>query len=185
MASSTEAILAQIDAALEWHEQGRRPSKYEDLSDRGETLTSEMITRLAATIDRLSPPGSQYRDNAKAALKSYGPINSYNIPIWAERSVRSEPTTQPVTSEESNNWFRPVCSPTSWRMSGCSGWTKSAGVSQGWRLSRPRGGSEKRRLLHGPCQPSRRTSLGRSSCEYERYLIDRDAGLLHYWRRSG
>src|SRR2546426_2658101 len=83
MATPSDAILAQIDAALGSYEQGRRSSLYEDLSDRGDTYTSEMITRLAATIDQLSPPDSQYRENAKAALKQYGPNNSYIIPILA------------------------------------------------------------------------------------------------------
>lgn len=83
MATSTEEIVAQIDAALGSYAEGRRSSKYEDLSDRGDTYASEMITRLAATIDRLSPPNSQYRDNAKAALKMYGPNNAFIIPILA------------------------------------------------------------------------------------------------------
>ena len=115
MATPSDAILAQIDAALGSYEQGRRSSLYEDLSDRGDTYTSEMITRLAATIDQLSPPDSQYRENAKAALKQYGPNNSYIIPILAGASKRSERTTPPATCGASNNWFRLTSSPTSWR----------------------------------------------------------------------
>jgi hypothetical protein len=83
MATSTELILSQIDAVLSSYNQGRQSSQYEDLSDLGETYASEMITRLAATIDRLSPPASQYRENAKSALKQYGSNNAYNIPILA------------------------------------------------------------------------------------------------------
>ncbi len=92
MATSTDAILAQIDAALTAYDQGRRSSQYEGLSDRGDTYNSEIITRLAATIDRLSPPRSQYRENAKAALKRYGPRNACNIPILAGvlKALRSD-----------------------------------------------------------------------------------------------
>lgn len=83
MATSTEEILAQIDAALGFYELGRQISEHVDPSVRDKTYASEMITRLAAAIGRLSPPDSQYRDNAQAALKTYGPNNAYIIPILA------------------------------------------------------------------------------------------------------
>lgn len=83
MTPSEAAILAQIDAALAYFEQERSTSRYEDLSDRGDTFTSEMITRLAATVDRLAPPNSQYRETVKSSLKKYGPANAYVVPILA------------------------------------------------------------------------------------------------------
>lgn len=83
MASTAALILAQIDSVLAVYESGKRTSEYEDLSDHGDTYTSELITRLAATIDRLSPPGSQYRVSADTALREYGVGNAYNIPILA------------------------------------------------------------------------------------------------------
>ncbi len=62
------------------------------MSDLGEATASEMITRLSATIDRLSPPNSQYRENARATLKTYGVSNSYNVPILAGalRALRAD-----------------------------------------------------------------------------------------------
>jgi hypothetical protein len=81
MATSTDAILAQIDAALSSSQQGRPSSRHGD--SELQAYTSEIITRLAAAIDRLSPPNSQYRENAKSALKQYGPNNAYSIPILA------------------------------------------------------------------------------------------------------
>lgn len=83
MASTAALILAQIDSVLAVYESAKRTSEYEDLADHGDTYTSELITRLAATIDRLSPPGSQYRESADTALREYGVGNAYNIPILA------------------------------------------------------------------------------------------------------
>jgi len=81
MALLTETILAQIDAVFKDHDEARRRSKYDDLSDLGNAATSEMITRVAATIDRLAPPNSQYRENAKASLKHLGADHAANIPV--------------------------------------------------------------------------------------------------------
>jgi len=83
LARSTAAVLAQIDAALAFFEQGRSTSQYDDLSDLDGALASEMITRLSATVDRLAPPNSQYRDAVNNALKTYGPGNTYAILILA------------------------------------------------------------------------------------------------------
>ena len=92
MAILKETVLAQIDAALTAHGEARRRSQYDDLSDLGDAATSEMITRLGATIDRLAPTNSQYRENAKASLKSLGADHAGNIPVLAGilRALRTD-----------------------------------------------------------------------------------------------
>ena len=92
MAILTEAVLAQIDGLIQVHDDARRRSQYNDLSDLGEAATSEIITRLAAVIERLAPPNSPYRDNAKASLKNLGADHAANIPVLAGilRALRAD-----------------------------------------------------------------------------------------------
>ncbi len=61
--ASKQDILKQIDAALDLWAKHRATSKYDDLSDLGDrSLYTEVNTTLAATIDRLAPPNSPYRN---------------------------------------------------------------------------------------------------------------------------
>jgi len=87
-----ESIIGQIDAALEAYSNAKRRARYDDISDAGEMITSELIVRLSATIDRLSPAKSQYRANAFEALKKYGPDNTCNIPllVGALKALRAD-----------------------------------------------------------------------------------------------
>jgi hypothetical protein len=92
MATSKEAVLAQIDVALAEHDQARHKSQYDDLSDLGDAKMSEILAKLPATVDRLAPPNSQYRENAKAVLKRYGADNAVGIPALAGtlRALRAD-----------------------------------------------------------------------------------------------
>ncbi len=74
-------ILKQIDAQLELWQTARRRSQYDDLSDLSDAETNVVLTRLAATVDRLAPEGSRYKKNAHAALAKYGEDNCYNVQI--------------------------------------------------------------------------------------------------------
>ena len=57
-------ILKQIDAALEFWATHRARSKHDDLSDLSDrSLYTEVNTVLAATLDRLAPPHSPYRES--------------------------------------------------------------------------------------------------------------------------
>jgi hypothetical protein len=76
-----DEILKQIAAQLDVWRAERARSKYDDLSDLGESETNLILTRLAATIDRLAPEGSRYKKNAHAVLQKYGESNAYNIPL--------------------------------------------------------------------------------------------------------
>ncbi len=58
---SVNDILKQIDGQLDVWRAARGRSRYDDLSDLGDAETSIVITRLAATIDRLAPEGSRYK----------------------------------------------------------------------------------------------------------------------------
>jgi hypothetical protein len=61
--ASTQEVLRQIDAALELWATHRAKSKYEDLSDlKDRSLFTEVNTILAATLGRLAPVNSPYRD---------------------------------------------------------------------------------------------------------------------------
>lgn len=76
-------ILKQIDGQLDVWRAARGRSRYDDLSDLGDAETSIVITRLAATIDRLAPEGSRYKKNAHAALTKFGETNCYNVQLLA------------------------------------------------------------------------------------------------------
>ena len=61
--TAKQEILKQIDSALALWGEHRAKSKYEDLSDLPDrALLTEVSTVLAATIDRVAPPKSPYRE---------------------------------------------------------------------------------------------------------------------------
>ena len=60
---STQEILKQIDAALELWSTHRAKAEHSDLSDLGQALHVEVDTILAATLDRLAPATSPYRES--------------------------------------------------------------------------------------------------------------------------
>jgi len=76
-----KAVLNQIDSVLDRWNKARSRSEYDDCSDLSEMETTELLTLIAATIDRLAPPGSRYQENAHAVLKKYGEVNVYNLQI--------------------------------------------------------------------------------------------------------
>ena len=78
MTINQKAILHQIDTALKRWANARSRSQYDDCSDLGIEVP-EIVTILAATIERLAPPGSRYTENARAALKKYGENEAYNL----------------------------------------------------------------------------------------------------------
>jgi hypothetical protein len=57
-----QEIIKQIDRALAIHDQHRARSQYDDLSDLGEGIHAEVSAIVTATIDRLAPAGSVYRN---------------------------------------------------------------------------------------------------------------------------
>jgi hypothetical protein len=64
-----DEILKQIDTSINLYKEARPRAQYDDLSGLGDTETTSILTRLAATIDRLAPDGSRYKQNAHAAFK--------------------------------------------------------------------------------------------------------------------
>ena len=61
--TAQQEILKQIDSALALWAEYRAKSKYEDLSDLPDrAVLTEVSTVLAATIDRVAPPKSPYRE---------------------------------------------------------------------------------------------------------------------------
>lgn len=65
---SLQTVLNQIDVALERYNNLRSRSKYDDYSDQPGNEINEVLTILAATIDRLAPLGSRYLINAHETL---------------------------------------------------------------------------------------------------------------------
>ena len=64
-----QEILKQIDAALELWSTHRAKSKYDDLSDLDNGLIfSEVNIILAATLDRLAPANSPYRESMSQTM---------------------------------------------------------------------------------------------------------------------
>ena len=69
--ASTQEILKQIDVALELWSTHRAKSKYDDLSDLPDRpLSTEVDTILAATLDRLAPANSPYRESISHLMLS-------------------------------------------------------------------------------------------------------------------
>jgi hypothetical protein len=67
MSLDRKAVLSQLDAALEeWQNIG------EGLYDVPEFQHSRIINRLIATIERLTPSGNPYRQNARKIVESLG-----------------------------------------------------------------------------------------------------------------
>jgi hypothetical protein len=73
------ALIDQIDQALKTHAERRALAQYDDFSDLKREVKSEVITLLAATIERTAPVGSVYWLQADAAYKQYGRDNGYII----------------------------------------------------------------------------------------------------------
>ena len=92
MTQGTEEVLKQIDTVLRFQSEYRQHSRHEDLSDLPDMVTSEVIARLAATVDRLAPDGSIYKQNAQKALHQYGVSNAFNIPLLSGilRALRAD-----------------------------------------------------------------------------------------------
>lgn len=80
MTINQKAILRQIDTVLEKWMEARSRSKYEDCSDLGIEVP-ELITILAAAIERLAPPRSRYAEHARAALKKSGENEAHNLTV--------------------------------------------------------------------------------------------------------
>lgn len=77
----SKGLIEQIGQALNAHADYRRSAKYDDLSDLKREVKNEVITLLAATIERCSPVGSVYRLQAEAAYKQYGRDNGHIITV--------------------------------------------------------------------------------------------------------
>ncbi len=60
MTTKSEAIQ-QIDRAINLYQEYRSRAEYDDLSDLGHQIYSEVKTIVTATLDRVAPPGSTYR----------------------------------------------------------------------------------------------------------------------------
>lgn len=78
---NSKAIIDEIDSVLKTYADYSASSKYDDLSDMKREVTNEVLTLLAATIDRTSTKNSVYRQQAEAAYSQYGRDNSHIITI--------------------------------------------------------------------------------------------------------
>ena len=64
-----QEIVAQIDRALKLYDEHRKRARFDDLSDLGTSIHEEIDTIVAATIERLAPQGSKYRDGLRLPLR--------------------------------------------------------------------------------------------------------------------
>lgn len=88
----SERLIGQIDQALKTHAEHKAVAKYDDLSDLKREVKNEVITLLAATIERVAPIGSAYRLQAEAAYKQYGRDSGHVITVLTGvlRALRSD-----------------------------------------------------------------------------------------------
>ena len=69
--ASTQEILKQIGSALESWSTHRVKSQYDDLSDLPDrSISAEVDTILAATLDRLAPANSPYRESISSMMRT-------------------------------------------------------------------------------------------------------------------
>lgn len=87
----SEAI-AQLHGVLAAYNEVRRASQYDDLSDRPGVEITRLITLIAASIDRLAPPGSRYRHQAEDLLAKAGGHNPYtaNLLLGVALALRAD-----------------------------------------------------------------------------------------------
>jgi hypothetical protein len=79
MPLDTAVVVKQADFALGEFTTLRRQSQHEDCSDQPEVETARVVSLLAATIERLAPPGSQYHTSTAALMTKFGPSNCYPL----------------------------------------------------------------------------------------------------------
>jgi hypothetical protein len=82
MAIDQRIVFAQIDPLLERYKTARARSQYDDLSDQSDEEHAELLTLMAAAIERLAPPKSRYVESMREYIKSAGATNSYLFPIF-------------------------------------------------------------------------------------------------------
>jgi hypothetical protein len=89
---NSKAFIDQIDSVLGTYAEKSASSKYDDLSDLKREVKNEILTLLAATIERVAPVGSVYRKQADAAYKEYGRDNSHIMTILTGvlRAIRAD-----------------------------------------------------------------------------------------------
>jgi len=66
------AIIAEIDALLEYRAQLRAKSAYNDMSDLKDVVLSELVALLSDAIRRFAPPGSSYAKGLQQLADGYG-----------------------------------------------------------------------------------------------------------------
>jgi hypothetical protein len=66
--ASPKEIVEQIDRALKLYADHRARAKHDDLSDLGRDVHAEVETVVAATIERVAPPGAIYRSRVGTTL---------------------------------------------------------------------------------------------------------------------
>ena len=79
MTTDPQHALEQIDRALEKWKEARSRATNDYCKGLPSDEISELLTLLAATIERVAPPGSRYRENAQAALDEHGPGSAYSL----------------------------------------------------------------------------------------------------------
>lgn len=82
MPVNNQAVLKQIDSLLDQYSASRARSQYDDLSDLPHEIQAELLTRMAATIERLAPAKSRYVETLQQEIKSAGATNIYLFTIF-------------------------------------------------------------------------------------------------------
>ena len=96
MEQTTQAILKQIDAALDLWSTHRAKAEYGHLSDLGESIRTEVYIILAATLDRLAPANSPCREESYVMEEMVGALRALRRDYAAgylstvQRLVRAE-----------------------------------------------------------------------------------------------
>jgi hypothetical protein len=79
VSTDSERAVAQIDAVLKAAADARARSRHDDLSDLG-TENDKLVTMCAATVQRLAPTGSPYRETIENAVTQWKSYNHLILP---------------------------------------------------------------------------------------------------------
>ena len=64
----TDQFIEQLDSILEYYDPLKQKSRYDDLSDLGEMVAYELITRSRAAIEGVSERQSAYSDQLQETI---------------------------------------------------------------------------------------------------------------------
>jgi hypothetical protein len=110
MSLDTAAVLKQIDEVIAYRNQKGSGSKYDDMSDLGDAVLTELVSLIEHTITRFAPPGSSFTQQVARISQSYGATHPHYahqatpwVPIGRQRRTQRHPRPNPAGRPSDEN----------------------------------------------------------------------------------